>query len=85
MFVPVALKMTKVTVQLQVQYPKSGDLKVFLYSPEGTRTILLEHDCSVQNVDTTFDDAAPSSWKDFCPVEAGRGLVSGRSAFVQFQ
>jgi uncharacterized protein (TIGR03437 family) len=71
--VPVALKMTKVTVQLQIQYPKSGDLKVYLYSPEGTRTILLEHDCSVQNVDTTFDDSASSLWKDFCPVEAGRG------------
>jgi hypothetical protein len=71
--VPRALKTTKVTAKVQLQYPNSGDLNVYLFSPEGTRTILLEHDCSVANVDTTFDDAAPSLWRDFCPVEAGRG------------
>ncbi len=71
--VPNALTMSKVTAQVQIQYPNTGDLKVYLYSPSGTRTILLEHNCSVQNVDTTFDDAATSNWKDFCPVEAGRG------------
>jgi len=72
-FVPKALSISKVTVQVQIQYPNSGDLKLYLYSPEGTRTILLQNDCSVANVDTTFDDAAPSNWKDFCPTEAGRG------------
>lgn len=71
--VPTAIKIARVTAQVQIQYPNSADLKIYLFSPEGTRTILLEHDCNVQNVDTTFDDAAPSSWKDFCPVEAGRG------------
>src|SRR4051812_21127064 len=70
---PRALKTTKVTAQVQLQYPNSGDLKVYLFSPEGTRTILLEHDCNVANVDTTFDDSAPSAWRDFCPTEAGRG------------
>jgi len=72
-FVPRTLKMTKVTAQVQIQYPNSGDLKVYLFSPMGTRTILTDHDCSVANIDTTFDDAAPSAWKDFCPTEAGRG------------
>ncbi|HKD07088.1 MAG TPA: proprotein convertase P-domain-containing protein [Bryobacteraceae bacterium] len=72
-FVPKALSISKVTVQVQIAYPNSGDLKLYLFSPEGTRTILLEHDCSVANVDTTFDDAAGSNWKDFCPTEAGRG------------
>ena len=71
--VPSALAITKVTARVQIQYPNSGDLKIYLYSPYGTRTILLQHDCSVANVDTTFDDAATSNWKDFCPVEAGRG------------
>jgi uncharacterized protein (TIGR03437 family) len=71
--VPRAIKMTKVTAQVQLQYPNSGDLKVYLFSPQGTRTILLEHDCSVVNVDTTFDDSAPSLWKDFCPTQAGQG------------
>src|SRR5215471_7046433 len=72
-FIPQAIKMSKVTVQVQLAYPNSGDLQVFLFSPQGSRSILLQHDCSVQNVDTTFDDSAPSYWKDFCPVEAGRG------------
>src|ERR1700756_3693809 len=58
-YVPRSLKTTKVTAQVQIQYPNSGDLKVYLFSPLGTRTILLEHDCSVVNVDTTFDDPAP--------------------------
>lgn len=71
--VPLALKTSKVTARVQIEYPNSGDLNIYLYSPQGTRTILLEHDCSVANVDTTFDDAAPSAWKDFCPTEAGRG------------
>jgi uncharacterized protein (TIGR03437 family) len=71
--VPNALSMSKVTAQVQIQYPNSGDLQVYLFSPNGTRTILLQNDCNVQNVDTTFDDSASSAWKDFCPVEAGRG------------
>ena len=41
-FVPRSLKITKVTAQVQIQYPNSGDLKVYLFSPLGTRTILLE-------------------------------------------
>jgi len=73
LFVPASVNMTHVTAQVQIQYPNSGDLNVFLFSPSGTRTILLEHNCSVANVDTTFDDSASSAWSDFCPVEAGRG------------
>jgi uncharacterized protein (TIGR03437 family) len=72
-FVPQAIAIGKVTARVQIQYPNSGDLKIYLFSPIGTRSILLEHDCSVANVDTTFDDSAPSAWKDFCPTEAGRG------------
>ena len=71
--VPRALAITHVSVQVQIQYPNSGDLKVYLFSPQGTRSILLEHDCGVANIDTTFDDGATSNWKDTCPVEAGRG------------
>jgi uncharacterized protein (TIGR03437 family) len=71
--VPQAIRMNKVTARVQIAYPNTGDLKIYLFSPSLSRTILLEHDCGIANVDTTFDDAAPSSWKDFCPVEAGRG------------
>jgi len=72
--VPRALAMTKVTVRVQISYPEVGDLNLFLYSPDGTRTKLLERNCGdLDNVDTTFDDAAESAYSDFCPAEAGRG------------
>jgi len=82
--VPRALKMTKVTAQLQIQYPNTGDLNVYLYSPQGTRTKLLEHNCSIANVDTTFDDAAPSTWASFCPTEAGRGPFKANEPLSNF-
>jgi subtilisin-like proprotein convertase family protein len=82
--VPRALKMTKMTTQVQIQYPNSGDLNVYLYSPQGTQTKLLECNCSVANVDTTFDDAAPSKWSDFCPTEAGRGPFRGIEPLSNF-
>jgi uncharacterized protein (TIGR03437 family) len=82
--VPQAIAVTKVTAQVQIEYPNSGDLEVFLFSPYGTRTILLENDCNVANVDTTFDDSAQSSWKDFCPVEAGRGPFRADQPLTNF-
>jgi len=82
--VPSALKMTKVTAQVQIQYPNTGDLNVYLFSPQGTRTKLLEHTCSIANVDTTFDDAAPSAWADFCPTEAGRGPFKAIEPLANF-
>ena len=72
--VPYALKVTNLTVRLQIAYPNVADLEVFLFSPFGTRVILLDNNCSnLVNVDTTFDDAAPQNYRDFCPTEAGRG------------
>jgi len=82
--VPRALKMTKVTAQVQIQYPNTGDLNVYLYSPQGTRTRLLDHNCSVANIDTTFDDSAPQLWRDFCPTEAGRGPFRGNEPLSNF-
>jgi uncharacterized protein (TIGR03437 family) len=61
-----------------VQYSGVGDLNVFLWSPSGTRTKLLERNCGgLQNIDTTFDDSASSMYHDFCPAEAGRGPFRG--------
>src|SRR5262249_13690960 len=78
------VKITKVNARVQLQHPNSGDLRRYLVPPEGTRTILLEHDCGVANVDTTFDDAAQSAWKDFCPVEAGRGPFRADQPLANF-
>jgi uncharacterized protein (TIGR03437 family) len=36
------------------------------------------------NVDTTFDDAAPSKYADFCPAEAGRGPFRANEPLSNF-
>jgi uncharacterized protein (TIGR03437 family) len=72
--VPFGLKVTNLTVRLQLSYPNVADLEVYLFSPFGTRVVLLDNNCpNLVNVDTTFDDAAPQSYREFCPTEAGRG------------
>ena len=49
-----------------------------MYSAAGTRIKLLERNCgSLQNIDTTFDDAATTKYGDTCPPEAGRGPFRG--------
>ena len=76
--VPRALTVSNVTARVRISYPQVGDLNVFLYSADGTRTILLEHNCgTLQNIDTTFADAATTKYSDFCPAEAGRGPFQG--------
>jgi uncharacterized protein (TIGR03437 family) len=83
--VPDALKISKVTAQVVIQYPYVGDLNLYLYSPDGTRTKLLERNCgSLQNVNTTFDDAASSRFSDFCPTEAGRGPFQANEPLANF-
>src|SRR4051794_13361821 len=77
-FVPRAISITKVTASVQVQYSGVGDLNVYMWSAAGTRIKLLERNCgNLQNVDTTFDDAASSRYSESCPTEAGRGPFRG--------
>jgi uncharacterized protein (TIGR03437 family) len=77
-FVPRSIIVSSVTASVQVDYSGVGDLNVYVFSAAGTRTKLLERNCgSLQNIDTTFDDAAPSKFAAFCPGEAGRGPFSG--------
>ena len=77
-FVPRSITISKVTVAVQVQFNNVNDLNVFLFSPRGTRTKLLERNCSgLVNIDTSFDDSAQSRYSEFCPVEAGRGPFRG--------
>jgi uncharacterized protein (TIGR03437 family) len=72
-FVPRAIRITKVTANVEIDYPHPGDLNIFMYSPILTRTRLLERNCgnqgSVANV--TFDDAAPTRYGDVCPSTPG--------------
>jgi uncharacterized protein (TIGR03437 family) len=83
--VPRALTITSVTARVQIDYPNSGDLKVYLYSPGGARTILLDNDCTTNGIDTTFDDAASGRWSDFCPAELGRGPFRGNEPLANMR
>src|SRR3954451_11573991 len=77
-FVPRSIIISNLTVSVQVQFSGVGNLNVYLYSPILTRVKLLERNCSnLQNIDTTFDDAAPSRYSDACPTQAGQGPFRG--------
>jgi uncharacterized protein (TIGR03437 family) len=76
--VPRAISITKVTASIQVQYSGVGDHNVYMWTAAGTRIKLLERNCgALQNIDTTFDDAATGQYSEFCPAEAGRGPFRG--------
>ncbi len=85
LFVGKSIQISKVTAAVQVQYSGVGDLNVFMYSPVGTRTKLLERNCgSLVNIDTTFDDSAANKYSAFCPTEAGRGPFQGNEPLSNF-
>ena len=74
---PKSLSVTSVTASVQVQYAGVGDLNVYLWSANGTRTKLLERNCGpLQNIDTTFDDSAPTKFSNTCP-QPGSGKYQG--------
>ena len=78
-----AIRVTKVTVNIEIDYPRSGDLNVFVYSPNLTRTKLIEKNCNTQATvaNITFDDAAPR-YSDVCPASAG--TYSGNEPLANF-
>jgi uncharacterized protein (TIGR03437 family) len=72
LFVGNSIQISKVTASVQVQYSGVGDLNVYMYSAVGTRTKLLERNCgSLANIDTIFDDSAPTKFADSCPASRG--------------
>jgi uncharacterized protein (TIGR03437 family) len=85
--VPITATVMKVTVTVNISYPQVGDLNLYLFSPDGTRTKLLEHNCTGKNatlVNIGFDDSAASLYNDFCPAEAGRGSFRGNEPLSNF-
>ncbi len=85
MFVGKSIQITKVTASVQVEFSGVGDLNVYMWSPAGTRTKLLERNCGgLVNIDTTFDDSASSKYADFCPAEAGRGPFQGNEPLANW-
>jgi len=71
--VPRSIKLRDVKATIDIDYPRPGDLNVYLYSPEGTRTKLLERNCGDQGSlrRITFDDSAPNKYSEACPGQAG--------------
>ena len=73
--VPKSLIIQSVTVTMDVTYPNVSDLNVFFYSPQATRSKLLEHNCGgnpppggpLANINTTFDDTSSTMFSSFCP------------------
>jgi len=82
------ITITKVTVTVNISYPMISDLNLYLFSPDGTRTKLLERNCTgtptATLVNITFDDAASTMYSAFCPAEAGRGPFKGQEPLSNF-
>jgi hypothetical protein len=90
-FIPISVTavatVTKVTATVNISYPVVSDLNVYLFSPDGTRTKLLEKNCVGINatlVNITFDDSASTLYNSFCPAEAGRGPFKGNEPLSNF-
>jgi uncharacterized protein (TIGR03437 family) len=73
LYVPTAISITSVTATVNINYPYAGDLNVYLFGPDGTRTKLAERNCGGQAtfVNITFDDSAPNMYSSFCPAQPG--------------
>lgn len=79
---------TKITATVNISYAPVSDLNLYLFSPDGTRTRLLERNCSgtanATLVNITFDDSASSTYNSFCPAEAGRGPFKSNEPLTNF-
>src|SRR4051812_42007895 len=78
---------TKVTATVNISYAPVSDLNIYLFSPDGTRTRLLEKNCVGINatlVNMTFDDSASTTYTSSCPAEAGRGPWRGTEPRANF-
>jgi uncharacterized protein (TIGR03437 family) len=84
--VPGALQISTVTATVSVSYPTTGDLNVYLFGPDGTRTILTEKNCGSQStlVNITFADSAQSMYSSFCPAQSG-GTYRGNQPLSNYQ
>jgi uncharacterized protein (TIGR03437 family) len=78
LMVPRSLAISRVTASVTAQYSGVGDINLFLFSAAGTRSKLLERNCGgLQNINATFDDSAPTNFRDTCPSAATQGSYRG--------
>jgi uncharacterized protein (TIGR03437 family) len=80
-----AFSVQKVTINVNVAYNPVGDINLFAYAPDGTRTKLVERNCGSQAtlVNITFDDSAGSKYSDACPAQSG-GSFRGNEPLSNF-
>jgi len=85
LFIPRSIAISKVTVNVDIDYPRPGDLNVYMYSPILTRTKLLERNCGNQGslTNITFDDSAGSRYSDACPSAPG-GTYRGNETLSNY-
>lgn len=71
-----ALNITKVTVTVDIDHPRVGDLRIRLANPTGRTRLLADENCSgTRNLTNfTFDTAGPR-FGDFCPSQPGQSAA----------
>lgn len=84
--VPAAISISNVTVNVNIDYPTVGDLNVFVFGPDGTRTILVERNCGSQStlVNITFSDAGGSMYSQFCPAQSSPPSYRGNQPLANY-
>ncbi len=72
-YVNAALNITKVTVTVNIDHPRIGDLKITLVNPTGRTRMLADKNCGglANLTNFTFDTAATQRFGDFCPMQSG--------------
>jgi len=71
-----ALNITKVTVTVDIDHPRVGDLRIALVNPTGRSRLLADKNCGgTRNLSNfTFDTSAPR-FGDFCPSQPGQSAA----------
>ena len=84
--VPAPILITTVTANISVNYPYTGDLNVFLFGPDGTRTILTERNCNGSStlVNITFADSGASMYSSVCPATSGGAPYRGNQPLSNY-
>jgi uncharacterized protein (TIGR03437 family) len=86
--VPQPISITSITATISVNYPVTADLNIYMFGPDGTRTKLLERNCSgtpnTTTINQKFDDTAQSQFSSFCPAQSG-GVFRGNEPLSNYK
>lgn len=75
-FINVALNITKVTVNVDIDHPRIGDLRIMLVNPTGRTRMLADKNCGgTRNLTNFTFDTAFTRFGDFCPTQPGQSAA----------